>query len=360
MNIDFDKHHPFGPSRWSALAECPCYTGKPGGTDASRGTNLHAIFSSVIQGDYVDVNDNTLEANAAWLAQEVLRMAGGTKVATEEKVVCNAPEGMAEGFAEPIFGRFDAAWVDDCRIHVADLKMVENPDRDYTPQLVAYAFGLSAVLAEPKQEFVMHTLYVDTRRIKTVVMKWEELRECYIDLYCRVSMIAARKIYEPKQCGWCNLCAKQAGCPAVTAMVEKVSSKVATIDTAEMETWKPSKIAQFLVLCEQVAKAKEAAVEVAKKLAMSGVSIEDADNGIYYGLQIRSGKLTLDTDAVWRVCQAHGMERDTFVGCLEVSATKVSSALKSVGVKPKDAKALLEECGARSEPTTAFVRKGTK
>ena len=47
-----DRHHAFGPSKWPALLECPCFQSKPPTEDTRRGTDLHALFEAVLNGTY--------------------------------------------------------------------------------------------------------------------------------------------------------------------------------------------------------------------------------------------------------------------------------------------------------------------
>lgn len=366
-----EKHHPYGPSRWPALAVCPHYVGKPGGADAQKGVALHALFAKAAKGELdADAEENAadiFERNTIALGRAVLEMAGGNgeKVMVEETVTCPNPPGVDDCFEDgQIFGRTDAAWFDakSGDLHVADLKMVENPDRDYRPQLVAYAYGLAREW-DAMPTCHLHTLYVDTRSIKSDVMEWEELEKSYRIL--RAKVYRASRPQEaaalPVQSGWCQLCAKFEGCAAPRAVAETVAEG-ALADLAKPAEWAalaaPRK-AQICVLADTVEKWAKAVKANAAADAKAGVAIEDPENGIYYGLQERKGVLNLDTDKAWEVAKAHDIKREQFVACLKLDA-KAFKALLMAWMKGREAEALLETCGTRGNGTVSFVRKGVK
>ena len=348
------QHHPFGPSRWPALMECPYWQGKPGGADAERGTRLHELFALAIDARAPTPND-AFERNAIALGERLRGMAcEGAEIRTEERVVLRVPTGMQD---MGIFGRFDAAWMDAAarKLHVADLKMVHNPDRDYTPQLDAY--GVSQDL-HGIDWIVLHFCYVDSCEISTVELPKDEAVELYRDCYARIQMLAlGGKEYAAKQSGWCQLCASHESCPAPREVAESVATGKLADAPDRWPSFRTEQKAQLCVLADAVSKWADAIKKRAGEDAKNGVAIEDAEHGIFYGLQSRAGKLTVAVEDAWAVVRQY-LSPEAFKACLDVSVTRLTAALKEGGMKPKDAKALVEGAGVRGEGTVAFVRKG--
>lgn len=348
-------HHPFGPSRWPALMECPCWEGKPADTDAERGTHLHAVFEAALTGVKKDPED-AFEANVIRAADEIRAMAvKPVRWWIEERVCIYTPGGTKT----PIFGRMDVAWLEaEGDLHVVDLKMVENPERNYRPQLLGYAFGIIGSGASPGT-IHLHMAYADSGKVTHESLPVAEAWTEYAEIYRRIDaiMVAAEPL-APVQCGWCNLCAKFAECKAPRAVAEKVSEQLASVP----EHWadfNPARKAQYCVLAEAVAKWSAAVKERAAEDAKAGLPIEDPDNGIFYGVQERQGRLVLGTEQTWGAVKPI-IPADRFRQCLDVSATRLTAVLKEHGMKPKDIKTLLEGCGTRGASSLSFVRKGVK
>ena len=374
--IPADAHHPFGPSRWPALVECGHYEGRPGGADAARGTALHELFAKAALGAAGEESAaDTFERHAVLLGlhvRELAEQAGGAdKLMVEQTVTCppvpgGEPEGAAfvadaGGFIAPeVFGRLDAAWWDGAELHVADLKTADNPERDYTPQLVAYAFGLAEEWGVEPSGVSLHLLCVETNRDKVSAFDWPTLSQRYAEFRARIVAVALGRKDEPKQCGWCPLCAHYEACRACRDVAETVDQHLS--DIASPERWAaltPARKARFCVLAETVAKWAEAVKKAAGDDAKAGVAIEDPEAGIFYGLQEKKGRLDLDTDLAWEVAKKCHISRESYVACLKVDPTKFKQLLASWH-KRRDVEEMLETCGTRGKPTLAFVRKGAK
>lgn len=372
-----EKHHPYGPSRWPALAVCGHWAGKPGGADAERGTALHALFARAAKGELGAEDEekaaDVFERNAIALGRKVLEMAGGNpdKVMVEESVTCPAPRGVEDEFEEgEVFGRADVAWFEGKgRLHVADLKMVANPDRDYRPQLVPYAYGLSMEW-DSEGPVTLHTLYVDTMEVTEDSMEWEELEKAYGHLWQKVHAVSRGVAGTPVQSGWCQLCANYESCPACREVAQSVAPGGRLADAPKRwPDFTSQQKAQLCVVAEQVGKWADAIKKRAGDDAKAGEAIEDPENGIFFGLQERKGPLTLDTDRAWEMVKSKAKSKDIpqeklraqFVSCLKLDAAKFKGLLQGVAwMSAKDATAAMEECGTRGPSSKAFVRKPVK
>ena len=347
------SHHLYGPSRWPALAVCTRWQGRNAGADAARGTALHERFALAVQGREVPPPSDFFDANADALAARLRELAGCNPVEVEALVAVVVPDGAPD---LQIYGRADAVWMDGAGVHVADLKSVHNPDRDYRPQLLAYA---SAFFGKPEVARVfLHLLYADTGEFTVEEYPVEEARRMHAENYRRIAEIANGEERDTKQSGWCALCANFEACAAPREVAVAVRDTLADVP----ERWgdfPPARKAGFCVLAEAVAKWAEAVKKHAAEDAKAGISIEDASNGIFFGLQQRAGRLTVDTARAWEAVRER-LTPEEFKSCLNVDASRLVAALKAGGMKPKEARALVEECGERGKPSAAFVRLAEK
>ena len=351
------QHHAYGPSRWPALLDCPCFESKPPTADTERGTNLHSLFERAMRGEEVEGQD-ALEWHVINAAKRILDAGDAeTRYWLEERV--GIPADM--GHLSDVWGRLDAAWFDEFgNLHVADLKMAENPERDYTAQLAAYACGLLVTKGggrQPETVF-LHVVYADSGEITERRFAPADLWNLHESNYNTIADIGGTLDggeLKPRQCGWCGLCAKFATCRAAEetalAVVDKVKATDLQLTGAEM--------AQQLAMMEYAEKFIAARREYIKEQARNGVAVEDPERGIYYGFTERKGKFTTTPDDEWAVVRQH-LTPDAFKGCLDVSTTRLESALKATGMKAKDAKALVESAGERGPSTMVFTRKGVR
>lgn len=355
-----DRHHPYGPSRWPALLECPCWEGKGVGEDATKGVRLHAILEQLLKEDSPYDPVDEMELHVVQIAGKIRQMADGAKILSEVTVRLPPPRGY-HAHVQDIFGRLDVAWVTGPELHILDLKMVKSPERDNGPQLIAYAAGLLRELRNPAIRCVcLHVASCDNGGISDIGrFDIDHLFSTYEADYIGIDNVAGtpKEERKPTQGGWCSICA-HFPCPACMAVAVKAKESLA--DVAQEGTWNaltPEKKAQNCVLAEFLIKLGEAIKAKAADDCKHGVRIEDPEHGIYYGLQERKGTLRLDVDAVWGLFKETGVGREEFVAVTKVDATKAAAALKAHGMTAREAKVRLEECGARGESSVAFVRK---
>ncbi len=349
------SHHLYGPSRWPALAVCPRWTGRQAGADAARGTALHERFARAVQGGEVPPAADFFDTNADALASRLRELAGGAPVEVEVLLAVAVPPGAPD---LGVYGRADAVWQDGASVHVADLKSCHNPDRDYRPQLLAYASAFFDG-EEAVERIYLHTLYADTGELVTEDYTIDEARRLHADNYKRVVEIAGGEVQDgPMQSGWCALCAHFEACAAPREVAVAVRDSLADVP----ERWgdfSPERKAGFCVLAEAVSKWADAVKKRAAEDAKGGIPIEDETNGIFFGLQQRAGRLAVDTVRAWEAVQGI-LSPEVFKAALDVNQTRLVDALKGTGMKPKEARALVESCGERGAPSVAFVRLASR
>lgn len=360
-------HHPYGPSKWPALLACGCYESRPATEDSERGTRLHQLFARVLQGEKVPEGGDLLEANVIRLATKYRAMhledkgdlsKGERALLVERLVWLDVPMGPVSD----IYGRVDCAFMDRNHVlHVIDLKTAEHPERDYIPQLIAYASGIVTSIGFDPVVVAFHLAYGDSGREVVARLPADETWSKYEELYERIQDIASGHGSPPRQCGWCALCAKFTTCPAMNAVVQKASPKLA--DAAKPERWMDlsSKLkAQACALADTLAKWCEAVKDNAAADARAGETIEDPENCIYYGLQDRRGRFVIpDVQAAWEILKPH-LTAERYRACLSVNQAALRMELKRAGVKLSEINTLIERCGSRLPDTTAFVRRGLK
>jgi len=358
-------HHPFGPSRWPALLECPHWEGKPTSPDAERGTALHELFARALLGEETGEPEDLFEEHVLRLAEKYRAMhleEKGDLSEAEKRLLVEHSVRLDQPMGEmsDIFGRVDCAFMTKGAVlHVIDLKMAENPERDYLPQLIAYASGIAVSCAFDPVEIVFHVAYADSGKKLERRMPADEVWCRYEELFERIQVIASGEKGEANQCGWCALCAKQASCPATEAVAKAVTDRLADAPGRWAE-FAPARKAQLCVIAEAVVKWGEAVKAVAAEDARNGNPIEDPENGIFYALQERKGRLVVeDVQTAWDLLKPH-LTAGEYRGCLSVNQTALKSALKKKGMKAAEANAMLERCGTRLPPTTVFVRRGAK
>lgn len=353
---DRSSHHPFGPSRWPALMQCPNWQGRSGDEAAKRGTELHSVFEAALTGKKPEPND-VFEANVLRAAETILAMAGTPeRWWIEEHVWVYTPGGVRTD----IFGRVDAAWEERSgELHVVELKMMENGDRDYRPQLLAYAFGLIGEGPVPATVH-LHMVFADSGRVTHEILPISEAWREYAEIYGRIDEIMWTQAPLPSvQSAWCNLCSRIAECQAPRAVAQKVADTLADVPERWPE-YSPARKAQLCVLADAVIKWGEAVKENAAEDAKAGEVIEDPTHGIYYGTQERKGRLVIDdAQCAWGILKPY-LTAEGYRRCLSVKPSDLKAALRETGMKSAEVNAMVERCGIRGPATTVFVRRGVK
>jgi hypothetical protein len=357
------QHHPCGPSKWPALLECPCFQSRQPTEDTKRGTELHALFEAVLKGTYKGEPVDAMEKHVVNAARKLQEGANTGHFHVEELVELPPPSDSPSTKCE-FYGRLDLGWRnwDTGDLHVADLKLSENPDRDHRAQLLGYAAGIMRRLKYTPTLVYLHVAYADTGNITQEVMAGDEAWAEYNANYRRIEPIwKGTTPLSPRQCGWCDLCANFTACPAMNAVVEKASPRLA--DAAKPERWADftsKQKAQACALADTLAKWCEAVKENAAADAKAGELIEDPEHCIWFGLQERRGRFVIpDVQAAWEILKPH-LTAERYRACLSANQTELKAALKQAGVKLSDINALVERCGTRLPSTTVFIRKGLK
>lgn len=360
------QHHEFGMSRWPALLDCQCFESAGENKNTEMGTNWHWWFAH-----YLDMfcaegkgeMPEELYSRGAYIAArqvvEEVKAFGGDpdKIKIEQRVTISTG-GMLNG----VFGTADAYYYEpeNKRLYVWDFKTFYNPARDYTAQLMGYAYAIaSSEKAGWEREDTVHigVCYGDTpSKNHTDTVTLAEMCDVYQAVCGAYAAIRDWKA-EPTQCGWCELCKHKAVCPAFGAVAKRVTSNP---DLAFVrEQWADLTIerkAQLGVIAETVSKWVDGVREAMKADLLNGGKIEDEANGIRYILRSSSGRKTPRPLDAWQMLVNNGVETSAIKGKLSISASAVKDLLKTVGVKGKAADALVADVSDIGSGSVSMVR----
>jgi len=243
-------HHPYSPSTLQSLEACPCYIGKQSAVEHERttaGTRAHGVAES-------GEDDNRLSDEDAAAVAECLDFVEGHRVELEARRIRDAsltgreqPELLEikeaylpiddvilpDGTLHTTAGYCDHALIAHCRTYaiMADWKygrwfVTAAPENT---QGIAYALGLFK-----KFPTLQRIQFFFKQPLLEHVSEAVFTREQIPALYLRIQTIVARAV-AARQSGdfssatptvpVCNFCANLGKCPAVAAMIIRVSKK---------------------------------------------------------------------------------------------------------------------------------------
>ena len=377
-------HHPYGPSRWPALAACPRFAGKAASADAEYGTRIHGFLAGLLTGwkDGLPLEtaeptlQNSHERGAYRAAQAIvehLKAAGLTRADLLIEHCCAfpcKPSQMPAGLHSlaGIFGTADAAAYDEVQriLYIFDFKTFYDPDRDYTLQLLGYAAALGLTIAErrglPPEAVQLAILYGegDICKYQEPLIRWKDAIAALVPIASTIAQLEARhpQPIPEKPTPWCSLCEHHANCRAplsealtlAPGAAEHAPLKCLTLadSPAALCTLTPPQIANLLALAERVAKWADAVKAAAKQAALDGMTIED-EAGLRYALKTRAGRKVIRVLDLWAAASAHGVTKDEYLSALTLSSTAATELLRAHGLTAKEAKELI----AANADTTA-------
>lgn len=357
-------HHEFGMSRWPALLDCACFEGIENNKDADFGTGKHEMFAHFLeqfkQGVECDEPEDLHSRGAYVAAKQIVETIKGfdgdmSCLHIEERV------DITHGLLKGVFGTADAYYADDeGRVFVWDFKTFYNPSRDYTAQLVGYAFAVAEKVhyALTRESTIYIGICYGDHPSKnhteplTVDDVFNEMHNIY-KVHADIRDGKAR----PTQCGWCELCKNKASCFAFREVAKSVMNKPDLVGV--VEKWSDLTIerkAQLGVIAEAVSKWVDGVREAMKADLLAGGNIEDKANGIKYVLRHTSGRKTPRPVDAWAMLTSRGVDSNAIKEKLSISASAVKDLLKSVGVKGKAADALVEDVSNIGNGSVAMVR----
>lgn len=361
------KHHPLGMSRWPAWNLCPCFDGKPAGSDASAGTRAHARLAWILNGsqgeapfaEYPEID--AAEWAARWFEDRTADTLFSITPQVETRVEIRKQGHPADG----VFGTPDLFWVEANGLHVADFKLFGDGSKDYTAQLAGYALAIMSGHGIACDTVWLHTLNGLSRTVDGAGMTPEACEE-----------IAGRILEErldpdrkPRACDWCGLCAHAVRCPALLHMAATVSNLETVgegVDISNLEITIAQKggglshltLAGLLAITKPLKKWIEGIEDAAKREAEHSFSVDEngktitgfiEGNGVRFELRQRRGQRKIGD-----ICGLAGAVReilppDQFITLCKVSHADVMAALRKAGIPQKEADLTIEPFFPRGE-----------
>jgi len=220
------------------LDACPCFESAGGQSPAAgRGVKIDAVQRRMLAGDKSAINDLTEQRDidaALWGVEELLRLANGAKVETDEAKLKVITPGMEhEGTEDARASRICTSY---------DFKTGQI--YDYEAQCAAYSYG--NMEREFADEWTFHLLFTDQR---TVVTHHFTLLEAKA-IVERILAKATDPNKQPESCQYCQWCAKKSTCVEVVGPVTETQALVASevsIDTIKAElSADPARLGAFL------------------------------------------------------------------------------------------------------------------
>lgn len=365
-------HHPYGPSRWPALAACPRFAGKEASADAEYGTRIHGFLAGLLTGwrDGLPLEtaeptlQNSHERGAYRAAQDIvesLKAAGLTRADLLIEHCCAfpcKPSKMPAGLHSlaGIFGTADAAAYDEVQrlLYIFDFKTFYDPDRDYTPQLLGYAAALGLTIADrrglPPEAVQLAILYGEgdraTNRLPPIL--WQDVLSALAPIASTIAQLEARhpQPIPEKPTAWCSLCEHYATCRAPLEEARQASVAATVVPRAEdlpgaFAALPPAKAAQLLALAERVAKWADAVKAAAKKAAEAGLTIADDEAGLRYALKTRAGRKVIRVLDLWEEAYKAGVTKEEYLAAVTLSTAAATELLRAHGLTAKEAKELI-------------------
>lgn len=267
-----NKHHPLGCSNYNAWVHCISWKGSSGGKDASIGTEVHSQFDRAFKEDGYEPDSYV----ARWAVSAVKELAGLSFVKTEVKLMGTSKH------VKGIFGTADAIWTsydnDGFIINIADLKVFSDGTKDYTPQLMGYAWLYASSVQKPDTRFRLHVLHGGICKVETIELT---LGRC---------QNVVKKILDLKRSGigGCHLCDYCSTCANVKECKE-VMNAVTVVNDNAVDGFGALSLTQKLVVLDAVDKLSKVLREEAKKKAEENGGFIEED-GIRYELKPWAGK----------------------------------------------------------------------
>lgn len=220
------------------LDACPCFESAGGQSPAAgRGVKIDAVQRKLLAGDKDAIKDLTEQKDidaALWGVEELLRLAGGAKVETDESKLKVITPGMThEGTEDARASSICTSW---------DFKTGQI--YDYEGQAAAYSYG--NMEREFADEWTFHILYTDQQIVVTHHFNHAEAKA----IVERILAKANDPQKKPESCRYCGWCAKSSTCVEVVGPVTETQAIVASevsIDTIKTElSADPARLGAFL------------------------------------------------------------------------------------------------------------------
>lgn len=142
-------------------------------------------------------------------------------------------------------------------------------------------------------------------------------------------------------------------------MLDVLETLVDVLDQqiAEWDAMPAKDKARACACAASAVKSAERIRSLAKKDALRGVPIENAEHGIRFAIRWQRGPVVLDAVQTWKFAEEHGVKLENFLQHAAVYPNRVADLLEKTGMKRYMALELLETCGERREDAPVLIRR---
>jgi len=271
------------------LAACPRYVGDKAPSDAAqRGTNIDALVRSAIASGEIPHNvvktfDQGDLIAFLWTIQTANAFAFGQAIESREDELRVEWQGIT--------GTMDlACWRN---LWSADIKTGQI--RDYEAQQALYALG--CMDREFVDEWTMHLFFADAQQVVTHRFSRESA-----EAIVRGIVAAVKEQAPATPCDYCGWCALRFDCDARREQLAVVPlSGVVEEAKAQLGTWTPEKLRDFVLACDTVddwrEEARRVLLDKAATAKVPGVSVVN-----------KAGKYVLPAERMIEIAEHEGIQ----------------------------------------------------
>jgi hypothetical protein len=351
-------HHELSPSSYPAWSLCPHFEGGAPNADTTAGTIAHELLYKAFNGD-VDLTD---DADVADVDKDTLfcvrKAFSGINAIISELFHGHEPwsryhelEVKSERFAGEPFGTADVIALYDNHLIVVDYKH-RFSDRDYLPQLAAYASFATDSKFPLANRITLAVWYGDTA---TYWLHETTKEECDEIALLAINQRINKDVYPRKASPWCNLCKFCGGCQEAFGLVDKGVAIIPKDDNA-LATIDPSKIAPMLTICATLEKRIKAFREWAKDFAIAnGGAILNEDGTPAYAIKQKQRK-ELDIHMIVEATKGTDITPHDIINACTISQKSLKAMLSAKGKTKAEADELIAKASILGTPTTELSK----
>lgn len=340
------KHSPFGPSALQSLEACPSFRSSGESSEAAeRGTRIHEAIDSMIQGVSVELADADEQALALWgfeWAQAQMGEHPHLEWKSEQQVNSGIPAvwgtadllGICPMGSEAVVWDFKTGWSKRAPAH-------------HNRQLQAYALGADRA-AGGVGRVTIGIVNLDAKKMDYVSVGREALNQWREEIAYIVGLAIVDDPDNRAAGTQCRYCERAATCPMVVREIDQIAKGAeVALDEGRGE------LAKFLRANLETANAMTDLVGKIKAKVMARMEIGELFDGLV--IEEKAGNRVWLDDPI-ELLESQGIEA---FERKPISPAEAEKALIAGGLKPKEAKAFLEQITGRGAAKKSLkVRTG--
>lgn len=351
-------HHELSPSSYPAWSHCPHYEGGEANEDTHLGIVAHDLLYKAFNGD-VDLAN---EADVADVDKDTLfcvrRAYDGINAIISDLFHGHKPwiryhekQVQSKSFYGTPYGTVDVLARYDNHIVIIDYKH-RYSDRDYLPQLAAYASFATDSKFPLANRITLAVWYGDTA---TYWLHETTKEECDEIALLAIKKRIAKDAYPRKASPWCNICKYRGGCPEALGLIDK-GVAIIPKDADALATIDPSKIAPMLTICSTIEKRIKAFRKWATDFAIAnGGAILNEDGTPAYTIKQKQRR-ELDIHLLVEATKDTDITPHDIIDACSISQKSLKAMLSAKGKTTAEAEELIARASIIGVPTTELSK----